>query len=156
MLNPFAVDHLDVERLLAEWRWLVIGTMALVAKTVFGDLFLRDETNAVFWLNATNGTFIRVANSEGEFRKLAAIEKTRETWFAQSDEKRMLDKGLRPNPIQGIGFSIPLVFKESAKSNKPFVLDIYELVSFLGDVARQISECPDGSEVRLRVKSKLQ
>jgi len=151
--GPFAADHLDVERLLKEWRWLAVGPMTLVARTVFGDLFLRDESNAVFWLDATAARLSKLTNSDAEFRGLAETAEKREDWFAVSDERGMFDRGLRPTAMQGIGFSIPLVFKESANVSKPYVVDLYELVSFLGDLGQQLTRYPDGSRVHLKLQS---
>jgi hypothetical protein len=61
-------------------------------------------------------------------------------------------KGLRPTTDQCIGFSVPLVFAEAGSSDTAFVIDIYDHVSFLGDLHRQISNLPDGAKVRLNVK----
>jgi hypothetical protein len=47
----FAVAGLETERLLAEWRWLCPSPVSLVARNVFGELFLQDETGSVVWLN---------------------------------------------------------------------------------------------------------
>jgi hypothetical protein len=54
--------------------------------------------------------------------------------------------------LLSIGFSVPLVFAEGASTDTPFVVDLYERVSFLDDLNRQISDLPDGAKVRLRVK----
>ena len=51
MIDNFAVADLDVERLLSEWRWLCPDEMKLVARNVYGDLFLRDKDGGVFWLD---------------------------------------------------------------------------------------------------------
>jgi hypothetical protein len=40
----FEVAALETERLLAEWRWLCPSRLSLVARNVFGELFLQDET----------------------------------------------------------------------------------------------------------------
>jgi hypothetical protein len=66
----FLVDHLDIERLLSEWKWLCPSEMTLVARTAFGDLFLRDDGGAVFWLNTAVGKLARVADSGREFREM--------------------------------------------------------------------------------------
>jgi len=59
-------------------------------------------------------------------------------------------QGLKPNATQCIGFSAPLVFAESGSpDNTPYVVDLYEHVSFLGDLHQQISDVPDGGKVRL-------
>jgi hypothetical protein len=71
MESYFLVDHLDVERLLGEWRWLCPQPMALVARTAFGDLFLRDEAGIIFKLDIAIGQLKQIAKSEAEFRNLA-------------------------------------------------------------------------------------
>jgi hypothetical protein len=71
MKQWFLVAHLEVERLLSEWRWLCPHRMALVARTAFGDLFLRNEAGVVFWLNTAVGKVTEVAHSETQFLEMA-------------------------------------------------------------------------------------
>ncbi len=151
MENWFAVDHLDVERLLANWRWLCPKRMTLAAKNAFADLFLRGESGEVFRLDVAAGKLTIVADSEAKFRELAASHEKREEWFAEADEQAAAARGLKPNATQCIGFSVPLVFAESGSPDTLYVVDLYENVSFLGDLNRQISSLPDGTKVRLKV-----
>jgi len=65
-----------------------------------------------------------------------------------------LAKGLAPDNTQCIGFSVPLVFAESGSPDTPYVADLYEHVSFLGDLNSQIAELPEGSKVRLVIAPK--
>jgi len=51
MADYFLVDHLDVNRLLREWRWLCPQPLELVARSAFGDLFLGDEAGKIFKLD---------------------------------------------------------------------------------------------------------
>jgi hypothetical protein len=148
----FSVGHLDVERLLAEWRWLCPHQMALVARNAFGDLFLRNEEDAVFWLDAAVGKLTKVADSEAEFRERARKIANRRQWFAEQDFQNCANRGLNPTASECIGFPIPLAFAEAGSSNTPYIVDVYECVSFLGDLNRQISSLPEGSKVRLRVQ----
>jgi hypothetical protein len=154
MQDWFAVRDLDVERLLVDWRWLCKAPMALVAKNVFGDLFLRDESGHVHQLDVAVGQLTKVADSEAQFRELALSTEMQEEWFAVSDEKAAIARGLEPNDTQCIGFSVPLVFAESGSSDTAYVADLYEHVSFLGDLNRQIADLPEGAKVRLRVGRK--
>jgi len=147
----FLVDHLDAERLLSEWRWLCPSQMGLIARTGFGELFLQDEVGAVFRLNTSVGELTRVASSDSEFREMAERTETKEEWFAESELRACTDRGLLPSNTQCIGLSVPLVFAEGGPSDA-YIADLYEYVSFLGDLNRQISTLPDGSKVRLRVR----
>jgi hypothetical protein len=59
---------------------------------------------------------------------------------------------LKPTATQCIGFAVPAVFAESGSANTPYIADLYEYVSFLGDLNRQISSLPDGAKVKLQVQ----
>jgi hypothetical protein len=148
----FLVNHLDVERLLSEWRWLCPHRMALVARTAFGDLFLRDQAGAIFWLNTAVGKMTKVSGSEAEFREVAQTSEKRKEWFAEPDLQACARRGLNPTSSQCVGFSVPIIFAESGSSSTPYLADFYEYVSFLGDLHRQISSAPDGTKVALRIQ----
>jgi len=151
MKEWFQVDHLDVELLLSEWRWLCPGRMELVARNAFGDLFLRDGDGAVFWLNVAIGRLTKVSDSEAAFHEMAGTAQKREEWFAEADTQAAARRGLRPSLSQCIAFAVPLVFAERPSPDKAYIADLYESVSFLGDLHRQISSLPDGSKIELRV-----
>ena len=126
--------------------------MTVVARNAFADLFLRDESGGIFRLDVGNGKFSKVTDSESVFVTLAKIPDNREEWFAEADEKAAAARGLNPNTNQCIGFSVPLVFAQAGSSNTPYIVDIYDHVSFLGDLHRQISSLPNGARVRLQAK----
>jgi hypothetical protein len=151
MQDWFAVRDLDIDRLLVEWRWLCKEPLALIARNAFGDLFLRDEAGHVHQLDVAIGKLTKVADSEAQFRELALSIERQEEWFAVADEKAAIARGLEPNGTQCIGFSVPLVFAESGSPDTAFVADLYEHVSFLGDLNHQIADLADGAKVRLRI-----
>jgi hypothetical protein len=151
-MDWFDVKELDGDRLLVDWRWLCPGEMVLIARNAFGDLFLRDSVGEIFRLDVGIGRFSKIADSETQFRKLSESKPQREEWFAEADENSAKSEGLVPGPFQCIGFKIPIVFAESGKPGNAYVADIYEQVSFLGDLNRQISSLPEGAKVELRVQ----
>jgi hypothetical protein len=152
MKQWFLVDHLEVERLLSEWRWLCPHRVVLVARTAFGDLFLRDEAGVVFWLNTAVGKLTEVAHSETQFLEIAETREMRREWFAEPELEACARRGLNPTSSQCIGFSVPLVFAESGSPDTAYLADLYDYVSFLGDLSRQISRLPDGVKIRLQVQ----
>lgn len=152
MNHWFQVGHLDIDRLLAEWRWLYPNQARLVARNAFGDIFIADETGQIMRIDVAVGKLEVVAASEVQFREFAQNTENRESWFAESDEQRFSAKGLIPDKTQCIAFDIPLVFADSGKTGKPYIADVYEQVSFLGDVNRQIKDMPDGGKVSLKIK----
>jgi hypothetical protein len=149
---PFDIQHLDINRLLEQWRWLYTEPVTLIARNGFGDLFLRTAEGKVLCLNVGNGTLAEVAESESSFKDSLKHSDKRKLWFAEQQLEAFASRGLNPNDLQCIGFKVPVVFSESANvPNNAYVADLYEQVSFLGDLHRQIADSPDGAKVRLKV-----
>jgi hypothetical protein len=151
--RSFNVEGLDVNRLLEQWRWLSAGPVTLVARNGFGDMFLRSTTTGkILWLNVGDGILIEIAESESVFEHFLAESAKRELWFAELQLTAFAEQGLKPNDLQCIGFKSPVVFAESANvPNNAYVADLYEQVSFLGDLHRQIADSPDGGKVRFKI-----
>ena len=147
----FQVDHLETERLLSEWRWLCPSKVFLVGRNAFGELFLSDKSGTVLWLNTTTGRLDKVADSESQFRDMAETAEKRAEWFAEPEMTSYAKLGLKPNSSQCIGFSVPAVFAQGGTPATAYIADLYEYVSFLGDLHRQISSLPDERNVRLVV-----
>ena len=126
--------------------------MTLVARNAFADLFLRDDLGEIYVLDVALGELRRIADSEAQFRELAATPEKREEWFAETDELAGVARGLTPDASQCIGFSTPLVFAESGNPDNPYVADIYDHISFLGDLHHHISGLAEGTKVRLQVR----
>jgi hypothetical protein len=103
-------------------------------------------------LDVAVGKLTKVADSEAEFRDLAASREKRGEWFREAAEESAWARGLKPDATQCIGFRVPLIFAESGSPDTPYVADLCEHISFLGDLNRQVSSLPDGAKVRLRVK----
>jgi len=148
----FDTEHLDANRLLEQWRWLCTEPVTLIARNGFGDLFLRTIEGKVLRLDVGDGTLAEVAESELSFKDSVKHSAKRELWFAEHQLEAFAARGLKPNDLQCIGFKTPVVFAESANvPNNAYVADLYEQVSFLGDLHRQIADVPNGGKIRLKV-----
>jgi len=150
-MNAFPVESLDANRLLADWRWLCPKPMSLVARNVFGELFLADERGIVFWLNVTTGTLTQIANSQADFHRIAALQENRKDWFVEFEAAAYAERGLQPSASQCIGFSVPAVFAEGGTPDTAYLAGLYEYVSFLGDLHRQLATVPVGGKVQLQI-----
>ena len=152
MERAFAIDQLDTKRLLDQWHWLCAEPVTLVARNGFGDLFLRTVEGSILSLNIANGTLTEVAESESDFSRLLQDPAKRELLLAEGQLRGFAERGLRPNDLQCVGFKVPVVFAESANvPDNAYVADLYEQVSFLGDLHKQIADSPEGAKVRLNV-----
>ena len=91
--------------------------MALVARSAFGDLFLRYEAGKIFKLDIAIGQIKEVARSEAEFRDLARTKEKRVQWSAESDELAAIERGLKPSQDQCVAFKTPIIFAEAGTPN---------------------------------------
>src|SRR6476469_7216458 len=72
-LNELTVPlrHLDAERLVDDWRWLIGPSKQPILLSAIGDAFVQDEADGtVYLLDTAAGTCQRVAENEAEFRNL--------------------------------------------------------------------------------------
>jgi hypothetical protein len=153
MVKEWAVDDLDVELLLAGWRWLCPQEVEVVARNAFGDLFLSDETGSVYQLDIAGGALNKIAISVSEFCELSARSDKQEEWFAKNDEAVAAARGLQPDVSQCIAFNIPLCFAQSGAGNEPYIANLYKHLSFTGDIHRQMAHLPDRVTLKLVVRN---
>jgi hypothetical protein len=67
--------------MLSDWRWLVPLDFTPVLMTAFGDLFLRDQSAGVHFLDLMSGDIKQVAESPEEFERLCEDRERRRSWF---------------------------------------------------------------------------
>ena len=145
-------ENFDSERLLREWRWLCPQPMTVIDRNAFGDLFLRDGSGRVHMLDVGSGQFLLIAESVTEFTERARTPEMQEQWFEESAVKAASERGLVADREHCIGFSTPVVFAEGGGLDSAYIADLYDHVSFLGDIHHQIASVPDGHKVRLVVR----
>ena len=81
------------------WRCPKSG-MTLVAKNSYADVFLEDESGEILRLDGAVGKLTKVADSEAQFRELAASRERRKEWFKEAAEQAASERGLKPNAAQ--------------------------------------------------------
>lgn len=74
-------DGLPFDTLLSDWRWLVSPGSTPILMTAFGDLFLRDQSGHIHFLDLMSGEFKQVAESQAEFDRLCEDREQRRSWF---------------------------------------------------------------------------
>lgn len=111
------------------------------AQDQVGDQFLLRE-GSVFRLSAESGEIERIAGSLQEF-------------LSQSTEniEKFLNVGLnhKMEPGQLLHAFPPFVFQESGASASLEALPAAEVILFHADLARQIRDLPDGSEIEFKL-----
>lgn len=155
MYPYFDVDCLSGERLLEEWRWLCPGKFRLIAVDAFADLFFEDSESAIMRLDTTIGRLDRIAGSSEEFVRLTQDSEHREKWLCEDVAVALSKQGFDPAKGKCIAYKTPIAFEGSTgDAGNVYIADLYEYVSFLGDLHFQMKNVPDGGKVRLVVGEK--
>lgn len=62
---------------------------------------------------------------------------------------------MQPDALQCIAFDIPLCFAQVGAGNRAYIANLYEHLSFTGDIHKQMADLPDGARVKLVVKNNI-
>lgn len=142
-----ALEGLDVEDLLREWRWLVPMTHKPVQITKFGDWFFADPEGIVFMLDLIEGKLCKVASSVKEFNDLKNTPEKHTEWFLDGFVFRCAAGGLNLNPGQCYGWRIhPMIGGKFEFENiQVFSLRVYQ--SLMGQMFRQYKQLKPGDKI---------
>ena len=140
-------DRSQIDSLLEDWRWLVQPNFTPILMTAFGDLFLRDVSGRIHFLDVMAGEFQLVADSEEEFNRLCENEEQREKWFCSGllSEVRKLHGDL----ARGECFSckVPLSLGGELTAANFDRLDCAVHYSVLGQIHEQTKYLPPGTKI---------
>jgi hypothetical protein len=96
----------DLAGLLAPWRWLGLGTPAVVAATLLGDLVLEDDDGAIYLLDTALGQVRPLAGSRPAF--LASDDDALiDDGLAAGIAFDAIEAGLAPGPGQCLTYKVP-------------------------------------------------
>ena len=68
------ISNIDQDDLLSAWQWRFSQKMTIVMISNIGDLFLKDERGAIFWLIADGGNLNEIASSYDQFQLMLSNE----------------------------------------------------------------------------------
>lgn len=137
---------IDTTKIAQDWRWLIdLDRYTLLAVSPFGDLFLKDETDALCLLDVNLGCV-----------EYAAIEGTDPAiLFPIAFDDRIAagyrDAGLMLSEGKCYGLKKQGVIGGSFEHENIYVATAMEYISFMGDFHYEIQDVPDGGTVTLKV-----
>ncbi|SEF50651.1 hypothetical protein SAMN05421819_0228 [Bryocella elongata] len=138
-----------LESLTRSWRWLFEpSSFELLEISPFGDLLSRDAAGMYWLLDVNFGKLMGPEVSGG-----AAAEMFPDNFDGRL-ASRYRDAGIELREGQCYAFTTPVISREG--SYEPFNVygvDSMERVSFMGDFHRQIQQIPDGTTVRIVIRS---
>jgi hypothetical protein len=146
------LDGVDTERLLEFWRWLVPAALRPWFVTALGDLFLRGEDRAVWWLDAGSAKLTPVGHGEKHFEEVLADPENRLLWLGERLVDRLRDAGLSLGPGECYSYWVaPVLGGEYAPEN----FRVYDVVTHFrvwGPIHEKLKDLPDGTKVEFVIE----
>jgi hypothetical protein len=142
-----SLDGLNIEQLLAEWRWLVPETMKPLWLNSFGDWMLEAPDGQIHFLDLLEGAFNCIAPSKRILHEMLQEEENRNRWlmaewFQICNERRLfLARG------QCYGWKVAPIIGGKLEFLNIQVFDIAVYECIMGQVHRQVQRLPEGATV---------
>jgi hypothetical protein len=129
-----------------DWNWMVeLDRFDLIATSPFGDLFLKDPTNAFCLLDINLGV-LEYADTYGtDPAVLFPIA------FDDRIASGYREAGLTLSEGKCYGYKKPCVAGGSLQPENVYIATTGEYIGFMGEFHRQIQDVPDGTNVTLKV-----
>jgi hypothetical protein len=145
---------IPTEQLLRDWQWLLGGSYTPVLMTALGDLFLRDETGQVHFLDLMCGELKQAAASQEDFERLCNDREQARSWFVGYLVTELC--GLYGELADGQCYSckVPLSLGGRLEASNFERADIRVHYSILGQLHRQTRDLPPGTRIdEVRIES---
>jgi len=139
-------DH-SSNRLIHDWTWLIGENKTPILVSSIGDLFLRDDSDKVYWLNVGDGTLTVVANSVEEFKQKLQDQSIVNDWFLVGliSELKTAGVNLKPGQIYSYKKLLVLGGDYSPENFEPTDIEVH--FSFAGQIHRQVKDLPPGTKI---------
>jgi Domain of unknown function (DUF1851) len=148
------VDHLDQERLLDDWRWLIGPSRRLILVSAIGDAFLQDEDDStIHLLDTAAGSCVLVAHDADEFGSLLADPAWVTDHLAALVIGDFRRNDLRLERGQIYSWKRPPVLGGEYELSNAEASDIAAHFSLTGQIHQQVQNLPAGTpitEIRFR------
>ena len=142
------IDGQQFGILLADWRWLVSENFTPILMTAFGDLFLRDDSGRIHFLDLMAGEFKEVSASQDEFDRVCEDGEQRKTWFLGFLVTELKGKH-GPLPLNKCySCKVPLTLGGQIAADNFEPADLAVHYSILAQLHQQTKNMPAGTKIQ--------
>ena len=132
------------------WGWTGLTAARVLAQSPMGHLVLSDAEDKFFYLDP-DGMEIIPLGTEAEAKAHLASDEAKELWSGGA----LVAEGHKRfgNPPEGSVFTIKphAMIEGRYEPENLCIMPLDELIRFTGDVAQQIKNLPDGSQIQFEV-----
>lgn len=151
------IDKIDLDDICSEWQWLLKFNYTPVMVSCSGDMFLKDNSSAIYWLDTGLGQLTLVSNSSEEFQKALLDLENFSQWLLPSTVLDLIEHNiiLGENDIYSYKL-MPILNGDYSWVNYD-VTNISVHFSITGQISKQILEpdnsvpIPDDTKVRVLI-----
>jgi hypothetical protein len=143
------MDH--ISQIEAAWSWTGLLPRAVIAENDFGNLIVEDVQGRYWRICPEELSCIVVSGTRAGWDELSASPEFQEDWEMWP---LLREATARLGPLdQGRKYclKIPAVLGGKYSGDNLGTIGLSELIAVSGDMAKQISDVPHGSRVKLRV-----
>lgn len=147
-------DGINWQECLQHWSWILkkCPEFNILLVTKFGEVFVKADDGAIWFLSTSNASYEQVASSQDELAKLLENQEEYE-YFFMPQVISLLDQSIGPlDHGQCYGFHVPCVFEESTFEPSNFkVIFLENYLIGLGDMLGKLQSTPNGEKVSFHV-----
>lgn len=140
-------DENASNKLIRDWTWLTGTDKTPIMVSSIGDLFLKDTTDRVFWLNTGDGTLTAVADGIEMFREKLQDQDVVNDWFLVDLIDALKTEGKRLKPGQVYSYKKLIVLGGDYTPDNFEPTDIEVHFSFAGQIHQQVKDLPPGAKI---------
>ena len=133
------------------WGWRGVRPRALVMQNEFGNVIFTDD-DGQYWRICPEELSCEVVATNGEdFARLQNTDEFLKDWAMRELVERTRSMLGMPAAERCYCLKIPATLGGAYTLANIGTIDRAELISFSGDIAKQIDDVPDGAQIRLRI-----
>jgi len=147
LFEPNAVDWPAIS---AAWPDLLPKSCELLGVSLFGDLFVGDESGRVFMLEVTTGELKQIASCPEEFEWDLAQPDKRGAWLLQPLAEAALAAGLSPKTGECLAFQTPPMLGGELHPSNLIRCDLVKYHQGLSQLLPQLRGLAPGTRIVLK------
>ena len=137
------------------WGWIGLAPAEVLETNAFGNVLVKALDGRVWRICPEDLRADVVAVSLVEFEKLKRQPEFSEDWNMTAMVDEANQKFGRPGEGRCYCLRVPGVLGSEYGGDNLATISLLELIASSGDLAKQVSELPDGAEVQLNVGQSL-
>ncbi len=144
---------IDLKDICSCWQWILQDMKGVVLISKMGDMFLIGIDGFIYWLQTDSGDLSKIADTLEHFESMLQNEQNIDNWFLPLIIEKLVGAGKSLQKNQVYSYKVmPIIGGEYSIENIEPV-DISVHFAFSGQIAQQIQNLPDGTKVKIKVKS---